>query len=91
LLIKGFKLIIQKIATMTLKEAYPDYELLHLMQPRLDKAGHIVEQFIQRVIDEGIHGHVPEEIKSRGIETTVRFIGEFGWSRVGQYLMKLYP
>jgi len=76
---------------MTLKEAYPDFKLLHLMQPRLDKAGHTVEQFIQRVLDEGIHGPIPEEITSKGIETVIAFIGEFGWSRVATYITTLYP
>jgi hypothetical protein len=83
---------------MTLKEAFPQFTYLHLMQGRLDKAGHSVEDFIQNVIDmkNPHHGGIPIEIymtRDRKIDmgAAIRFMGYFGWSYLATLIAKTYP
>lgn len=83
---------------MTLKEAFPEFNYLHLMQGRLDKAGHSVEDFIQNIIDmkNPHHTGIPIEIymqRNRTIDmnAAIRFMGQFGWAYLSTLIAKTYP
>lgn len=77
---------------MTLAEAYPDFKFLHAMQPRLDKAGATVEDFIKIVCDgKTSHGSIPPEITARGMAATINFLGQFGWPKVANLIVEVYP
>jgi len=75
---------------MTLKQAFPEFEYLHLFQPRLDKAGQTVEDFISR-LGETSHGAIPPEITIRGNAATLRFLEAFGWVYISKLIVELYP
>lgn len=75
---------------MTIQQAWPEFKYLHLLQPRLDKQGHTVEDFISR-ISETSFGSIPIEITSRGMATTIRYLGDLGWSRISTLICELYP
>ena len=77
---------------MTLKEAWPQFEYLHLMQPRLDKAGATVEDFIEAVKSgKTSHGTIPPEITRQGQAATLVFMGDFGWAYLSKLITEIYP
>lgn len=75
---------------MTIQQAWPEFKYLHLLQPRLDKQGHTVEDFISR-ISETSFGSIPIEVTRSGPTTTINYLGEFGWSRISALICELYP
>lgn len=76
---------------MTLIEAYPAFTTLHTMQPRLDKAGHTVEQFVQDMAEgKNPHHQIPPEIY-KDPQLAIRFMSYFGQAYLCTLLAKTYP
>lgn len=74
---------------MTIKETWPKFEFLHVFQPRLDKEGQPVEDFISR-FKETSHGELPPEIARRGTVASLLFLEKFGWAYISNLICELY-
>ena len=73
---------------MNLAEIWPKFNYLHLLQERIDRHNVTTEKFITDLRQ--ININIPTEIQNRGIDTTLNYIGEFGWANISTWISQLY-
>ncbi len=77
---------------MNLKEAFPKFIYLHALQPRLDKAGDTVEDFIEKLKKPNNNGkQIPPEVSKQGTDVVIFYLESMGWPYILELITALYP
>lgn len=87
---KAYQYLKGAFKAQTLQEGFPKHQYLHLMQPRLDQAGHTLHDMFKHLEDTGVW-IIPIEIWNRGEASVLTFVDAMGWTYLSQMIVQAYP